>query len=85
MRLSSCQNLLWDGDQMTGSQPPSNTCGAAIIELTDEHGRWAGIGRIETRRGDRATLYAEGYRQASLSAQSKGGRLDRFTELTPGS
>jgi hypothetical protein len=55
--------------------------GAAIVELTDAvTGQWAGTGRIETRSGGRADLYEAGYRGASLSAQSKDGRLDRFTE-----
>lgn len=56
---------------------------AAILTLTDRAGEWAGSGRIELRPsftgGVRAALYEEAYRQASLNAQSKGGRLERFS------
>jgi hypothetical protein len=52
---------------------------AAYLELTDQTGEWAGSGRIEVRSGLRSDLYEEAYRQASLNAQSKGGRLERFS------
>ncbi len=58
---------------------------AAILALTDQTGEWAGSGRIELRPsftgGVRAALYEEGYRQASINAQSKGGRLERFSKV----
>jgi hypothetical protein len=56
---------------------------AAIVTLTDEAGAWAGAGRVEVRSGRRYDLYEEAYRQASQSAQAKGGRLERFTEAAP--
>lgn len=52
---------------------------AAVITLTDQSGEWAGSGRIEVRSGLQSDLYEEGYRQASLRAQSHGGRLERFS------
>lgn len=52
---------------------------AAILTLTNETGEWAGSGRIETRSGLRSDIYEEAYRQACLNAQSKGGRLERFS------
>jgi len=52
---------------------------AAILTLTNEAGEWAGSGRIEVRSGLRSDLYEEAYRQASFNAQSKGGRLERFS------
>lgn len=52
---------------------------AAILALTNQAGEWAGSGRIEVRSGRRFDLYEEAYRQASFSAQSKGGRLERFS------
>lgn len=56
---------------------------AAIIELTDiSTGEWAGAGRIEVRSGRRDDLYEEGYRQAAVSAHSKGGRLERFSVVS---
>jgi len=56
---------------------------AAIIELTDCNGEWAGGGRIEVRpiNGDvRGALTEAGYVHASASAAAKGGTLDRFSE-----
>ena len=52
---------------------------AAILTLTDQAGEWAGSGRIEVRSGLHSDLYEEAYRQASLNAQSKGGRLERLS------
>lgn len=52
---------------------------AAILTLTNEAGEWAGSGRIEVRSGLQSDLYEEAYRQASLNAHSKGGRLERFS------
>jgi len=52
---------------------------AAIVALTDPSGEWAGAGRIEVRSGRKVDLYEEGYRYASISAQSKGGRLGRYS------
>lgn len=54
---------------------------AAILTLTDQTGEWAGSGRIEVRSGLRADLYEEAYRQASLNAESKGGRLERLSAV----
>ena len=58
---------------------------AAILTITDHAGEWAGSGRIEVRPsftgGVRAALYEEAYRQASINAQSKGGRLERFSRV----
>jgi hypothetical protein len=54
---------------------------AAILTLTDQAGNWAGSGRIEVRSGLRSDLYEEAYRQASLNALSKGGRLERFSRI----
>ncbi len=60
---------------------------AAILTLTDHAGEWAGSGRIDLRPsfsgGVRAALYEEAYRQASFNAQSKGGRLERFSIVEP--
>lgn len=55
----------------------------AIIALFDASngGEWSGAGRVEIRNPDREALIEECYRQASLSAQGKGGRLDRFSEV----
>lgn len=52
---------------------------AAILTLTNEAGEWSGSGRIEVRSGLQFDLYEEAYRQASLRAQSHGGRLERFS------
>lgn len=52
---------------------------AAYLELTDQAGEWAGSGRIEVRSGLQSDLYEEAYRQASLNAESKGGRLERLS------
>lgn len=57
---------------------------AALVSLTDEAGEFAGAGRIELPRcfwGLREALYMEGYRLASVTASSKGGRLERFTAV----
>ena len=54
---------------------------AAIVCLTDGFGGWAGAGRIEVRSGLRSDLYEAGYRMASLSAMSKGGRLETYKEV----
>lgn len=56
---------------------------AAILTLTDQAGEWAGSGRIEVRSGLRFDLYEEAYRQASVNALSKGGRLERFYVVEP--
>ncbi len=56
---------------------------AAIVELTDSNGEWAGGGRIDVRpiNGDvRAALYEAGYVHATARAASKGGALDKFSE-----
>lgn len=55
--------------------------GAAIVELSDEGGEWAGGGRVEVRRGDRRALYEEGYRHAARAAAAKNGRLERYREV----
>jgi len=52
---------------------------AAILTLTNAAGEWSGEGRIEVRSGLESDLYEEAYRQASLRAQSHGGRLERFS------
>ena len=52
---------------------------AAILTLTDHTGEWAGSGRVEGR--DRSTIYERAYTLASLNAQSKGGRLERFSRV----
>jgi len=54
---------------------------AAIIELTDSNGEWAGGGRIDVRpiNGDvRGALYEAGYVHASARAASKGGTLETY-------
>jgi len=53
---------------------------AAIVELTDQHGEWSGGGRIEGR--SKAIICEKAYIHASLSAQSKGGRLERFSQVS---
>lgn len=50
---------------------------AAILTLTDASGDWAGSGRVEGRT--RSDIYERAYTLASLNAQSKGGRLERFS------
>lgn len=58
---------------------------AAIIELTDSRGEWAGGGRIDVRpiNGDvHGALYEAGYVDASRRAACKGGVLDRFSEVS---
>jgi hypothetical protein len=52
---------------------------AAILTLTDHTGEWAGSGRVEGR--DHSNIYERAYTLASLNAQSKGGRLERFTRV----
>lgn len=52
---------------------------AAILTLTNQAGEWAGSGRIEVRSGLQSDLYEEAYRQASLNAQAKWGRLERLS------
>lgn len=52
---------------------------AAILTLTNQAGEWSGSGRIEVRSGLQSDLYEEAYRQASVNASSKGGRLERFS------
>ncbi len=52
---------------------------AGIVTLTLD-GEWFGSGRVEIRTASKSALYEEAYRQASLSAQAKGGILDRFTQ-----
>ena len=57
---------------------------AAIVTMYDPTGEWSGGGRIDVRpiHGSvRSALYENGYTVASLSAKSKGGRLDRYTEV----
>lgn len=54
---------------------------AAILTLTDQAGEWAGSGRVEGRT--RSTIYERAYALASLSAQGKGGILERFSRLEP--
>ncbi len=51
---------------------------AAIITLTDEHGEWAGSGRIEGRH---SALYEIGYIHAARSAACKGGTLETYRVL----
>lgn len=57
---------------------------AAIVALTDSCGEFAGAGRVETRCGSACghsvteSLYEIGYRYASLTAQSKGGRVESY-------
>jgi hypothetical protein len=53
---------------------------AAILTLTDQAGEWAGSGRVEGR--DRSAIYERAYTLASFNAQSKGGRLERFSRVT---
>lgn len=56
---------------------------AAIIELSDFRGEWAGGFRFELPRAastGRASLYEEGFRAAERAAAVKGGNLDRFSE-----
>jgi len=62
---------------------------AAIVELTDGMGEWAGASRIdlrpvafETREGLQSRLYEAGYIRASASAASKGGRLETYKTTT---
>lgn len=52
---------------------------AAILTLTNQAGEWAGSGRVEGR--DHSNIYERAYTLASLSAQSKGGRLERFSRV----
>lgn len=56
---------------------------AAILTLTNQAGEWAGSGRIEVSSGLESDLYEEAYRQASLNAWAKGGRLERFSVVGP--
>jgi len=54
---------------------------AAIIELTLDQ-EWCGGGRIELSGcGCSCCLYEEGYRQLSMSARYKGGRLETYKEI----
>jgi hypothetical protein len=53
---------------------------AAILTLTDQTGEWAGSGRVEGRT--RSDIYERAFTLASLNAQSKGGRLERFSRVT---
>lgn len=56
---------------------------AAIIELTDSRGEWAGGSRIGLARNapsGRTSLYEEGFRAAERAAAVKGGSLERFSE-----
>lgn len=61
---------------------------AAIVELTDSTGEWAGGGRIdlrlrafETHEALEARLYEAGYVYAARAASAKGGRLERFSDF----
>lgn len=56
---------------------------AAVVTLYDAAGNWSGGGRVEcrTRVKSEDAAYGEGYKVASLSAASKGGRLDRFSRI----
>jgi hypothetical protein len=51
---------------------------AAIVELTDGRGEWAGGSRIEVRSGRRAELYEQGYIHAARAAAAKGGSLETY-------
>ena len=53
----------------------------AVLALTDQAGEWAGSGRVEGR--DRSDIYERAYTLASFNAQSKGGRLERFSVVEP--
>ena len=60
---------------------------AAIVSLVDGLGEWAGASRIDLRpvafegkRGLQSRLYEAGYTLASVSATSKGGRLETYKE-----
>jgi hypothetical protein len=53
---------------------------AAILTLTNEAGKWAGSGRVEGC--DHSNIEERAYVLASLTAQSKGGRLERFSRVT---
>lgn len=55
---------------------------AALLTITTDAGEWSGSGRIEVKFGRRGDLYEEAYRQASLNARTKGGRLERFSVVT---
>lgn len=56
--------------------------GEAIVELT-LNGEWQGGGLVTIRSTDPAALYEAAYRHAAMAAASKGGTLDRFTEVRP--
>jgi len=56
---------------------------AAIIELTDSRGEWAGGFRFDLPRAastGRASLREHGYSAAERAAALKGGELDRFSD-----
>lgn len=55
---------------------------AAIVELTDGHGNWAGGSRVDIRSTNKADLYEACYLRASQAAAVKGGILDRFSEVS---
>lgn len=57
--------------------------GEAIVALFDEAGEWCCAGRVECRSRRRDDLYEEGYRLASFTARSKGGRLERYRVVDP--
>jgi hypothetical protein len=52
----------------------------AIVSLTDGLGGWQGAGRVACRSAQCADLYEAGYTLASITATSKGGRLETFRE-----
>lgn len=51
---------------------------AAILTLTDWTGEWAGSSRVEGRT--RSEVYERAYSLAAFNAESKGGRLERFSK-----
>ncbi len=53
----------------------------AIVTLLDADGDWSGSSLVQCRSGRREDLYEAGYNAASVSAISKGGRLDRFRAI----
>jgi hypothetical protein len=59
---------------------------AAIVELTDARGEWAGGSRIDLPRAagaSAAELYERGYQHAARAAAVKAGELGRFSRSVP--
>ena len=54
--------------------------GSAIVTLYDGV-EWSGGGLVEVKSKSRLDLYEQGYIVASVSAKSKGGRLETFKEI----